>query len=757
MYFNNRDLVHIVTTLPIFCFNFIATFIATLIFAFAPTFVQAAPASVKDASEYAGCASCHSEEVTQWHKSDHYKSMGNMDSDFILGDFSNVTVKHYSQTARFYRNKADYLVDLTEQGQTETYRVKHTFGHYPLQQYLVSLNEGALQVFPFSWDSRSEALGGQKWFPIYANEDVKKQDRLHWQQPLLNWNGMCADCHSDGLKRNYDLASNQFSTQFDRINVGCQSCHGKVDPEHGKKEAVQLARGHWQRNPGDEVAKWTGEKRDNQFMDTCFSCHSLRAPLLDGIDPYKPFLDQFTPDLLSSNMYFADGQIKEEVYVYGSFLQSKMYAAGVNCLDCHDKHTMKIKVAGNGLCLQCHNSETYEQVSHTRHDLNSDGGQCVNCHMPERTYMGVDPRRDHSFVIPRPKLSINFAVPNACTGCHDDKDDQWAAAAIEQWGASKNQLSADELEYLRLQQGGSLPLLDHLRLANSDDLSVIKRASVISLLPSSSQAINEKGINDQTIKGWVDSDEALIRLAVANIGYLLPEPERLKGYAKLLSDPLKAIRVAAASNLAGVNLAGSKESDLSLLTLAIKELVDVNDINSWRGEGHVNQSILAGKLGNTDAAIQSLQQAIKIDPYFYPSYLNLAEYYRIDSRIESGINKEQQILLKGISNNPKSAALHYAMGMYLIRKKNTLDAVASFKKAKLLEENNVQYAYLYFLSLDHAGQTQQALQAIKSSLLKYSNNPQLIDLGLSFSKKLMDRPSYQYFWDKKRKINNRGQ
>ena len=215
--------------------------------------------------------------------------------------------------------------------------------------------------------------------------------------------------------------------------------------------------------------------------------------------------------------------------------------------------------------------------------------------------------------------------------------------------------------------------------------------------------------------------------------------------------------MAAASNLAGVNLAGSKESDLSLLTLAIKELVDVNDINSWRGEGHVNQSILAGKLGNTNAAIQSLQQAIKIDPYFYPSYLNLAEYYRIDSRIESGINKEQQILLKGISNNPKSAALHYAMGMYLIRKKNTLDAVASFKKAKLLEENNVQYAYLYFLSLDHAGQTQQALQAIKSSLLKYSNNPQLIDLGLSFSKKLMDRPSYQYFWDKKRKINNRGQ
>lgn len=710
-------------------------------------FILAFQVNTTKANEYNDCANCHADEVSKWHTSDHYKSMGNMDSDFIMGDFTNVTIKHHFQTARFYQSGSNYLVDLTEQGQTQTYPIQHTFGHYPLQQYLVPTDSGALQVLPFSWDSRSKDKGGQKWFPIYADEDVKKQDRLHWQQPLLNWNGMCADCHSDGLKRNYDLASNQFSTEYDHINVGCQSCHGKMNADHEKTaKAVKKqssTTGAWQRNHGDIVAKWVGEKRDNQFMDTCFACHSLRSPLNDGIDTNKAFLDQFNPDLLSRNMYFPDGQIKEEVYVYGSFMQSKMHAAGVNCLDCHDKHTMKTKAKGNSLCLQCHNPETYQQIAHTRHDLNSDGGQCVNCHMPERTYMGVDPRRDHSFIIPRPELSINFGVPNACTNCHKDKDDQWVAATIKQWGASKNRLSKNQLQYIELQHSGFLPLADHLRLANSDDLSVIKRASVISLLPNSTNTTNEK-----TILNWINSSEPLIRLATAKIGYLLPESNRIIHYSKLLKDPLKSIRVAAAENLAGRNI-----HDMSLLRTTIQELMEVNAVNSWRGEGHVNQSILNGKLNKNNAAIISLQKAMEADPYFYPSYINLAEHYRI----QKDVSKEKNILLKGLDKNPKSAALHYAHGMHLIRTNNAIDAVSSFKKAAQLEDLNVQYAYLYFLSLDNIGKTKQSLDAIKSSLLKYSNNDQLINLGLSFSKKLTDKETYQYLMNIKNKHTDRNQ
>jgi hypothetical protein len=98
----------------------------------------------------------------------------------------------------------------------------------------------------------------------------------------------------------------------------------------------------WLRSIGEKTAHWQGDKRNNDFMDGYFACHKLRAPLTDGIQPKVAFLDQFTPQLLASPNYHVDGQIKEEVYVYGSFLQSKMFAE-VNCLDYHDKNTMKVK------------------------------------------------------------------------------------------------------------------------------------------------------------------------------------------------------------------------------------------------------------------------------------------------------------------------------------------------------------------------------------------------------------------------------
>ena len=51
--------------------------------------------------------------------------------------------------------------------------------------------------------------------------------------------------------------------------------------------------------------------------------------------------------------------MQDEVYNYGSFKQSKMFAAGVTCSDCHDPHSDKLKVSGDGVCLQCHSSDKY--------------------------------------------------------------------------------------------------------------------------------------------------------------------------------------------------------------------------------------------------------------------------------------------------------------------------------------------------------------------------------------------------------------
>ena len=701
------------------------------------------------------CISCHQQQVSNWQKSDHAKAMDIANDINVLGNFNSVTTNHYSQKTYFYRDKEHFLIDLTEQNKTTTYQVKYTFGHYPLQQYLVPASGGKLQVFPFAWDSRTKSEGGQRWYPNYANEDVKPNDRLHWQQPLQNWNGMCADCHSDGLKRNFNAKSNVFNTQWDNINVGCQSCHGKMENHDkqlngkstshlldNKAQKKQLL--SWLMEPGGKVARLkntNGElasveekQQQGKFMNTCFACHSLRTPLTDGFAPNTHLLQQFSPTLLAPPQYHVDGQIKEEVYVYGSFLQSKMYAEGVTCLNCHDAHTMKVKTKTNGLCLQCHNAEVYQQKTHTRHPLDSAAGQCVTCHMPETTYMGVDARRDHSFKIPRPDLSDTYATPNACSSCHSDKSNKWAATQLQQWFGKPEKLSSSEQAYMNLMHNSELPLDQHLALINDDSMPEIKRATAIALLPYSTRVLSE-----YVVRKWVESPLPLIRLATAQIGQLLPNSDKTKSYQKLMCDEFKAVRVAAANELVGLNMHNS-----SNFTKALKELLEAAEVTSWRGEGLFNQALIKLTLQRESEAIEKLQQSIEIDPYFAASYINLADIYRRSQQVQ----QEQSLYNSALKRIPKSAELHYAYGMFLIRSGNKPGSVKHFKLAMQYDDTNYQYPYLYALALDSIGQTAKALAELKQLHPKYGYHSELKNLGLSFSQKLGDRESFQYFSNK---------
>ena len=686
------------------------------------------------------CLNCHAETVHQWAASDHGKAMQEANSNSVLGDFDDAVVTHFSQTAKFSKNGSSFSVRLTEGGTTTDYKVEYVFGHYPLQQYLVPTDNGKLQVFPFSWDSRPEAEGGQRWFPVYPQEDIHKNDRLHWLQPVQNWNGMCADCHSTGLKRNYASTTDEFDTQFTNINVGCLSCH-TLDSDHGTAStnkpyddqmlsaSEQQSIGQWLIQDGDKIASWHGPKRDNTFMETCFGCHALRTPLQDGISPDQPFLDQFSPTLLLDPLYHADGQINEEVYVYGSFLQSKMYAAGVNCLDCHNPHTMKVKVQGNGLCLQCHAADAYNTQQHTNHPPATSGSQCVNCHMPTKTYMGVDVRRDHSFTIPRPMVSAQINSPNACISCHNDKTNQWAAENIKDWFGSLSSQSFSEQSYVQIMHGERLSLSQAMAVIYDSSLPVIKRATIIASLPRLVERLS-----DQSIRNLVRHKEPLIRLAVAQIGSLLPPDERFKSYSKLLNDEFKAVRVAAANNLVGLGLT------TPVFKSAYDELYLANEINTWRGEGSFNQSLVAHRQGDLEGALKLLQRGIKVDPYFAANYINLAELYRSQGNHE----QESATYERALQALPKNAVVHYSYGMHKIRQQDLQAAISAFKKATKLAPTDGQNWYILALALDKAGSTAQAIAVLKQGLAM-NESKRLRELGVIFSSKMNDMPSRSYF------------
>ncbi|GGI93123.1 hypothetical protein GCM10007978_33460 [Shewanella hanedai] len=719
-----------------------------MIFWFSPTLLAMEKAEPKS---NANCIACHQQEAKHWQTSDHAKAMAVATPETVLGDFSGADARHHGQKVYFYRKAdtffADVSYDKNDQypgNKSQTFEVKYSFGHYPLQQYLVDTDKGKLQVLPFAWDSRSKVEGGQRWYHNYQSEEISPNDRLHWRQPLQNWNGMCADCHSDGLERNYSLSKQSFNSKWDNINVGCLSCHGDMSAHSNAQSNIQPSaneqtgtstkltdpmsrndKGMWQRLPGAKIASWQGQPRNNQFMETCYACHSLRSPLTDGISPNEKFMDQFSPQLINAPMYHVDGQIKEEVYVYGSFMQSKMHSAGVNCLDCHDSHTMKLKAEGNGLCLQCHSPEHFNTSSHLNHQAGTPGSKCVDCHMPQTRYMGVDDRRDHSFSIPRPALSQNLGTPNACNRCHEDETASWASSKVKQWFGGDMQLEPNRKALMNLRAGKPVTAAQHRNIIDDVTIEAISRASALQLLP-----VTHTQIPPDWFSTLAGSPEPLIRLAAAEQGYLLSQDDRKKGLTPLLNDPLRSVRVAAARTL---------RTDSKIK--ANQELTRANEVSAWRGEGRLNLGLQLLATGRWQEAEQQLSASIMTDPYFEPSYVNLADIYRATGQTA----KAKGVFENGLQHNPQSADLNYGFGLHLIRGKDYLSAERYLAQAAQLAPPNTQYQYVYLVALDHNGRTTDALNYLKQYLTIYPASPQLVDIGIGYSRKTGNQLMLNYF------------
>ena len=378
------------------------------------------------------CASCHQPQVDSFQGSHHDKAMAIATDESVLADFSNQTLEHFGVTSTMFRDGNRFMIN-TEgpDGQMRDYEVKYTFGVEPLQQYMVEIqsptsiisettkdiaeNEiGRVQVLRVSWDTRQK-----KWFylsPPDVSEKLDPSDPLHWTGTTQNWNTTCAICHSTGYHKNFDLATNSYHSTFSEIDVSCEACHGPASYHVELAERKSL---FWDRNHGYGLAQL---KTDNNLdqINTCAPCHSRRAEVKEGFSPGCNFDEYFVLQTISEPIYFADGQIRDEDYVHGSFIQSKMFHNGVTCSDCHDMHSTKLIHSGNQVCTSCHQHLVgkYDTPNHHHHAVGTPGAQCVNCHMPSTTYMAVDHRRDHSFRVPDPKLSIATGTPNACTGCH---------------------------------------------------------------------------------------------------------------------------------------------------------------------------------------------------------------------------------------------------------------------------------------------------------------------------------------------------
>ena len=651
------------------------------------------------------CKLCHEAEYEKWHGSHHDLAMDVANEETVLGDFSNVqyTDPQSSITTRFFRDSNRFMVE-TEgaDGQRGIFEISHVFGVYPLQQYLVPFPGGRLQCLNIGWDARES-----RWYRLPPYNVRDSQDWLHWTNGGQTWNGMCAECHSTRLSKGFDIQSETYTTTWFEIDVGCEACHGPGSGHLAWAEKPVLARSA-EKTFGLTVIP-DPAANDSQ-ISICAPCHSRRFQLGDNDHGPAELLDKIVPSLLEEGLYYADGQILEEVYVYGSFTQSKMYMNGVQCSDCHDLHSLETHRQGNELCLQCHRGEEYDTADHHFHKRTyegkpSEGHLCVKCHMPGRYYMGIDYRPDHSLRIPRPDLSDKTGSPNSCSmqGCHADKPVQWSIDYFTKWYGEKRKLHYGEIlaEGRKRNPDYLVRLLD---LASDTLLPTIVRATAVSLLGN----YPSDDVSDVFETALQDTEPLVRYTAIRNIS-VTDQQKLLTLIAPKLYDSIKAVRIEAAVRLAAVPESLLREDDREAFHHALAEYKKAMFYNSDFAPQRYNLGNLASTLGKTDEAIALFESALKIDDQFYPAQVNLAMILN-----QNGENQRAETLLrKAVQHNPQLYEISYSLGLLLAEMSKFEDAAYYLGNAAdgMPEYSRVRYNHaLALLKLERWSEGIQALE-----------------------------------------------
>jgi tetratricopeptide (TPR) repeat protein len=647
----------------------------------------------------------------------------------VLGNFHNASFSNNGITSTFFRRDSKFIVRTDgPDGALHDYEIKYTFGVYPLQQYLIAMPGGRLQTLGIAWDSRPRERGGQRWFFLYPGRRISPSNLLHWTNIDQTWNYMCADCHSTNVRKNYDSRTRTFATSFSEMDVACEACHGpgsnhvawankqhdweKFDGDHGLTVVLAKRNGvAWSIDPATGNARRSAPRVSEREIQMCARCHARRGEIYQDYVHGQTVDADYRVALLDEDLYFPDGQIKGEVYEYGSFIQSRMFQAGVTCSDCHEPHSLKLRAPGNGVCLQCHSGQKYDSPKHHFHQIGSPGAGCVECHMPTRTYMVIDARRDHSLRIPRPDLSAKLSTPNACTNCHTGKSAQWASASVDKWygHAPKGlQRFAEAIDLgLAGAPGGQQSLA---RLFADREQPAISRATALSMLATYAPLPT-----DAAVRAGVADDSALVRRAAARALSNSDPRASANTLAPLLSDPVRAVRIETAEVLAGAPVDMLPADVAANFRRAAAEYVGSQELNADRPEAHLNLGLLYTRENHLDKAQAELKTALSLDPNFGPATVNLADLYRAQNRDAEG----QRVLRDAIARTPTDASIQHAMGLLLIRLKDHQDALQYLATAARLDPTNARFAYVYAIALNDAGERDQAIDTLKQILLHH--------------------------------------
>jgi len=630
------------------------------------------------------CVECHAEEVTEWRKSHHAKANRPVSAELDATAFMGTReLKESGVTYRMLQDgDAFKLHVLQKDGETIEYDLVGVIGETPIRQYLAHLPGNRFQTISATYDVIND-----RWIDVFAGQDRMPGEWGHWTGQGMNWNSNCAYCHTTEFEKGFDLESNVYHSKWTQQGLACAECHT------GLEEHVIAAR-----SPG--YVSTIPELDREQVEQNCATCHSRRDQLTaDAFKPGDAYHDHFSVSLPDQRgLYYADGQILDEVFVHASFEMSRMNHAGVTCLDCHNPHSLEriLPVENNMLCMRCHQTGVMEApiiepVKHSFHPEGSTGNQCVECHMSKTAYMQTDWRADHGFHSPDPLMTKELGIPNACNKCHNDQSVDWAVEHSERWygkALAKSRQRARARAITKAYDFDPAGLHDLISLADEEDIPAWQAtyAGLLADYLPNSQA-------EAHLRKLLDHEDPMVRIR-ATEGLAMTENGG-ETLIEKLSDRSRAVRIAASRGLTSRNtpipegVAAQEWSDYvhfnadrpqSLMMLAydaareekVEELLKLVDrtisldsvnpeiyhqtaillstaglnkearsrlFQGWElapGEARFPYSLglLAAESGDLETGIRYLEETVAMEPQFFRAWYNLSLAYQKMNRLE---------------------------------------------------------------------------------------------------------------------------
>jgi len=651
------------------------------------------------------CRACHQEAYEAWATSYHALANAQVESLREHPMFRPQAFKDAWGDTYEIRKTQDGDIEIANLSASDSQAAQTiwgSIGHHPLIQPIVLAEKGRLQVHAIAWDVDKE-----EWFNTQAEEKAQPGDWGHWNGQGMNWNSNCAQCHMTNYQKRYDLANDSYSSQWHAHGLSCVSCHEGLETHYNQVTAERLSEA-------------TGRYSVTVNMDTCANCHSRREELTKGaFQPGEAYADHFHLIMMDQpGAHFPDGKARGENFVYGSLVHSRMGHAGVSCIDCHEPHSnaLRLPTQNNALCIQCHGSPDsgatlIDPTAHSGHPTGSSGNNCVACHMPERIYMGRDPRRDHGFTIPDPYMTQEFGAPNACADCHAGKGEDWMLESFQTlFGESERvtELRA-RAHLLRAAWNGQLAEPDRLAVAFAQEENPYWRASYLRLMRPFAQWPSVAQIAKSALA------EELPELRAAAAYTLAGNRGAIEALRSALDDPSRAARLAAAQELAFVApLDARNQKELAEMWTANADrpvsslkLAALSQMRNKPGEvrGHVDRAIsfdpknaalhrdaaiLLQRSGHSTEALRRLEQASRLDPadgnIWHSLGLLEAELGELSPAVAS--------LKQATELEPAQARWHYNLAILQLRSGKPEAARASARAALKIDPGNTDYLRL---------------------------------------------------------------